>query len=111
MDKWQILSDLKQLESINQDDNYSIIFKHSTRCPISTMAKNRLEKGTEALEGKAKLYYLDLISYRPISSAVAEIFSVHHESPQVLVTKSGECILDVSHLEINVSEILEVISK
>jgi bacillithiol system protein YtxJ len=111
MDKWNKLSTLEQLESIKNDSNYSIIFKHSTRCSISTMAKNRLEKGTGELEGKATLYYLDLIAYRPISNAVSDFFSVMHESPQILITKSGECLLDASHLEINVPEILEIISQ
>jgi bacillithiol system protein YtxJ len=111
MDKWHKLNTLEQLESIKNDTNFSVIFKHSTRCSISTMAKNRLEKGTSSLEVKATLYYLDLISYRPISNAVSELFSVMHESPQILVTKSGDCLLDASHLEINVSEILEVISQ
>jgi len=111
MDKWNKLSTLEQLEFIKNDSNYSIIFKHSTRCSISTMAKNRLEKGTCELEGKATLYYLDLISYRPISNAVSDFFGVMHESPQILITKSGECVLDASHLEINVPEILEIISQ
>ena len=51
-----------------------VIFKHSTRCSISSTALSRLERARNAEETPA--YYLDLITYRPISSAIAEKFAV-----------------------------------
>ncbi|MGC8020649.1 monothiol bacilliredoxin BrxC family protein [Salmonella enterica] len=42
-----------------------------------------------------------------MSNEVAEMFSVHHESPQVLLIKNGECIYDESHQGITMSEIEE----
>lgn len=44
--KWKTLNSIEQLDSIILDSNNksSVIFKHSTRCSISTMALNRLEK-------------------------------------------------------------------
>jgi bacillithiol system protein YtxJ len=41
---------------------------------------------------------------------VAETFQVHHESPQVIVVKNGECILDASHQDVSVKEITEVLA-
>ncbi|MBD0333404.1 MAG: DUF2847 family protein, partial [Chitinophagaceae bacterium] len=38
---------------------------------------------------------------------IAEVFKVHHESPQILVIKDGHCIYDESHLSISMEEILE----
>lgn len=55
-------------------------------------------------------YYLDLKSFRDISNAIAEKFSVHHESPQVLLIKDGECIYDASHMDISVEELKESIA-
>ena len=55
------------------------------------------------------LYFLDLIKYREISNQVAQDFQVHHESPQMLLIKDGECILDQSHGGISVDEALEVL--
>ncbi len=81
------------------------IFKHSTKCSVSSMAKNRLER-SDAPEN-TDFYYLDLISHRNISNIVAEAFSVFHESPQILVIKSGACVYDESHSAINMSEIEE----
>jgi bacillithiol system protein YtxJ len=56
------------------------------------------------------LYFLDLIRHRDISNQIAEDFQVHHESPQLLVIKDGECILDQSHGGISLDEALSVLN-
>lgn len=85
-----------------------LIFKHSTRCNISSMAKYRLEDDWDFSEKEMETYYLDLISYRDLSRAIADEFQVHHESPQVLLIKNGECTYDASHLDITVGELHEI---
>lgn len=104
---WIDLADEAQLETIKQESATQpvVIFKHSTRCSISVMAKNRLDKAAQP-EG-IKFYYLDLLQHRNISGKVAEDFHVHHESPQVLLIKNGECIYDESHNGIYLDEIIE----
>lgn len=84
-----------------------IIFKHSTRCSISSIAKFRLEGDWDFKQEEATIYYLDLITYRSLSLLVADTFSVHHESPQLLLINNGECTYDSSHLDISVSELKE----
>ncbi len=106
---WISLNEEDQLQKIKKDNQLSVIFKHSTRCSISMMAKKRFEMDMENLPSDMKLYFLDLIKYRTISNKIAEEFDVHHESPQLLLIKDGECILDQSHADINVEELLEVI--
>jgi bacillithiol system protein YtxJ len=54
-----------------------------------------------------QFYYLDLLNYRAISNAIAEKFSVYHESPQILLIKNGECNYDESHGGIQMEEIVE----
>jgi bacillithiol system protein YtxJ len=104
---WKILNDTAQLEEIKKRsfEKTQVIFKHSTRCSISSVAKSRLEKA-QAPEN-IDFYYLDLISYRNISNEVAEKFDVFHESPQVLVIRNGECVYDESHMSISMNEIAE----
>jgi bacillithiol system protein YtxJ len=105
MNWWPLTSDeelallLKQSEVAPQ-----IIFKHSTRCSISVMAKGRLER--EAKPDGVIFHYLDLLQYRNISSSVSDAFQVHHESPQVLMIWKGECIYDESHNAIDISDIV-----
>jgi bacillithiol system protein YtxJ len=107
---WIQLQSADQLNNIKQQTGYSLIFKHSTRCSISMMAKRRFEQDWDTLPADMPLYFLDLIQYRDVSSQVAEVFQVHHESPQLLLIKDGECILDQSHGAISVEEALSEIN-
>jgi bacillithiol system protein YtxJ len=107
MIQWIPLSTEGQLEDIVKQSNNvpCLIFKHSTRCSISSMAKSRLEKTWDFPEDEIKPYYLDLIAYRDVSNAIAEKFGVYHESPQALLIRNGECTYDASHLDISVQEL------
>jgi len=107
---WTSLDSAGQIDAIKQQPGYSLIFKHSTRCSISMMAKRRFEMDMDKLPADMPLYFLDLIKYRDLSGQVAQDFHVHHESPQMLLIKDGECILDQSHGGISVEEALEVLS-
>ena len=81
-----------------------VIFKYSSRCSISDVAKNRLER--ESSSGDIAFHFLDLIRYRALSNEIAKIFEVHHESPQVLLIRNGRCVYDESHMAVNMKEIL-----
>ena len=104
---WNVLNSPVQLDELKTKsfDQPQVIFKHSTRCSISSMVKNRLERA--AVPAGLPFHYLDLIAHRNISNQVAEDFFVEHESPQVLIIKNGECIYDESHNGINMDEIIE----
>ncbi len=108
---WNIIDKQEQIDEISQisHEHPCLIFKHSTRCSISSMAKMRLESDWDEQLHHLQVYYLDLISYRSISQQIANQFSVHHESPQVLLIQNGECTYDASHLDITVNELQEVL--
>lgn len=94
----------------NSSQKPVVLFKHSTRCSISTMALNRLKNIPPNTINTIDAYYLDLITHRDVSNAIAEKLDVYHESPQVLILKNGVCTFDASHTDITVSEILEQLS-
>jgi len=104
---WKILSASRQLNDIEKEsfNKTQIIFKHSTTCSISRMAKNRMESRLQELEKNADVYYLDLLAYRGISNEVAEKWNVLHESPQILIIKNGVSVYDSSHNMITISDI------
>lgn len=106
---WIPLEKIEQLQEIKNAPGYSVLFKHSTRCSISMMAKKKFELDWDALPENTPVYFLDLLSHRDISSAIAELFHVHHESPQLLLIKDGECIYDASHGEISADDTAEQI--
>jgi bacillithiol system protein YtxJ len=84
-----------------------LIYKHSNRCEICHIAQYRLEDDWPFEANALEPYYLDVIQHRPVSLEVADIFSVQHESPQILLIVNGECVHDASHLDITIREIQE----
>jgi len=102
---WIELTDLPGLESLREKSMQQpvVIFKHSTRCSISSMAKSRLERAVPPAD--VLFYYLDLIRHRDLSGKIAEEYGVQHESPQILMIRDGECIYDDSHNGISMEEI------
>ncbi|TSD64027.1 bacillithiol system redox-active protein YtxJ [Inquilinus sp. KBS0705] len=108
--EWIQLETAEQIDAIKQQAGYSLVFKHSTRCSISMMAKRRFELDWDNLPDDMPLYFLDLIKHRDLSNKIASDFQVHHESPQLLLIKDGECVLDQSHGQISVDETMSVLS-
>ena len=104
---WITLQSDEQLTQVKERSfsKPQVIFKHSTRCSISSMAKNRLERSIPP--GDLDFHFLDLIKYRSLSNKISEAFKVYHESPQVLLIRNGECIYSESHSGIDMKEIVE----
>lgn len=104
---WNYLDKENQLDSVisESEDVPVAIFKHSTRCSISTMAKSRLERDWELSDQDIKIYYLDLVTYRTVSNAIESKFGIKHESPQILLIKNGEVTYHTSHSDITASEL------
>jgi bacillithiol system protein YtxJ len=106
--KWNELKAVDQLDEIKKEsaERNILIFKHSTRCNISRASLDRLErKWNEQEMANVKPYFLDLLNHRDISSSIVEQFQVEHESPQVLLIKKGEAVLDQSHFSIDYDQI------
>ncbi|MBX0291540.1 bacillithiol system redox-active protein YtxJ [Hymenobacter sp. HSC-4F20] len=112
MTPWQPLTQAEQLSDIVREsyEQPVLIFKHSTSCSISAAAKGKVERQWDdaGLEN-TKLYYLDLLRFRPISNEIAEKFGVRHESPQLLLIQNGECSYDASHMGIRLSEVKDMV--
>ncbi|GAA3919695.1 bacillithiol system redox-active protein YtxJ [Hymenobacter algoricola] len=105
---WQPLTQAEQLTDIVQESHEQpiLIFKHSTTCSISAAAKSKLERQwSEANLADVKIYYLDLLRFRPISAEIADKFGVQHQSPQLLLIQNGECRYDASHMGIRLSDV------
>lgn len=106
--KWNVLNNSAQLEEIKKtsEQHPVVVFKHSTRCSISAAALNRLERNWKDEEmAVVKPYYLDLLSYRPVSNAIADTFGVYHQSPQILIIHKGACVYHTSHMDISYPEL------
>ena len=103
---WIHLTDDEQLKQIISKSQIKpqVIFKHSTRCSISAVALQRLQKVSQPSD--IDFYFLDLLSFRGLSNNIAQVFSVPHESPQVLVIRDGQCVYEESHMGISMNDIV-----
>ncbi len=103
---WHILNTETQWQEILNQSKVKpqVVYKHSTRCSISSVIKSRLER-SNAPSG-IDFYYLDLIAHRAISNRISEDLKVVHESPQVLLIKDGVCVYNESHSAIMMDDIV-----
>jgi len=101
---WLKLNSAETLNELIQKSNVSplLVFKHSTRCSISSVALNRIQHALRNID----LYILDVIANRELSNQVAQHFNVNHESPQILIIQNEACIYTASHLGIS-AEIID----
>jgi bacillithiol system protein YtxJ len=103
--KWINLTSEDQLQSIIERSAHraQVIFKYSSRCSISDVARTRLER--KEAPSSVDFYFLDILMYRALSNEIAKEFDIRHESPQVLVIRNAQCIYEESHLGIRMDEI------
>ena len=104
------IADLNEVDDASQEQPV-MLFKHSTTCGISSGAKYRLESDWESLSADLPCYYLDLLSHRDVSNAIAERYKVVHQSPQILIISNGESVYDTSHHNISVGDINSAVAR
>jgi len=112
MIRWIPLTALSQIATLKEASKATpvVIFKHSTRCGISNMVLKQFEKSFDEELSTLKVYYLDLLNYRPISDEVGYTFQVLHQSPQLIVVKDEKMVANASHydiLQINLKSFLK----
>ena len=99
---WIPLEDTDQLESLVKRGAPAlrVVFKHSTRCGLSSMMLRRFEATWSGQAPDTSFYLLDLVRYRELSSALADRCQLRHQSPQVLIISQGMLVASASHGDI-----------
>jgi bacillithiol system protein YtxJ len=110
--EWTELETAEQLQTLQKESETRpvIIYKHSTRCATSLVVLNRLERSGQPWS-EVRMYFLDLLRFRALSSMIENVFSVRHESPQLLVIRNRAAVLNLSHFEIEPEMISRSLSK
>ncbi len=83
-----------------------VLFKHSTRCPISGAAYREMEKFT-AEHPDVPCGIVLVVEDRPLSQHITEVTGVPHQSPQALVLSCGKVACHVSHYTITCRQLAE----
>jgi bacillithiol system protein YtxJ len=99
--EWNEMTTMKDLTTaIERSHEQPVaLFKHSTRCPVSSMAKRLTEQRWN--HPNVAPYLLDLIAYRDVSNAISDQLGIDHESPQLLLLKRGVATQVFSHSSID----------
>ncbi|MFT4678307.1 MAG: bacillithiol system protein YtxJ [Flavobacteriales bacterium] len=104
---WTLLTSISELESAlaKSEEQPIAIFKHSTRCSVSFMARKQLEMTWDFSEEQVLPYFLDLIQHRDISNAISSETGVEHQSPQLLLIIKNKVAYHASHGSISLQGI------
>lgn len=107
---WIEITDAKDIADIilRSFEKPQVIFKHSTRCSISSMALTRLERSEPS--ANTDFHFIDLIKYRSVSDLIADELTIEHASPQIMVISDGKSVYDESHNGINMDDIDEAVN-
>lgn len=96
-DQWSDLLDLSQNQNV-------YIFKHSSRCGVSSMVLRRFEK--QIKEREETYVYLHIQGFRSLSNWIEQELGIRHESPQLIVLRGAKVLAHDSHYAL-----LEIIPK
>lgn len=86
------------------------VFKHSTTCPISSRAKDRVDIFVDgAGEGLPEILLVKVIESRVLSNAIASGLGIVHQSPQLILVKDGKALWSKTHHLITDESIAEAL--
>ena len=96
------LRDVAHIDSLVADsfDRPLVIFKHSRSCGTSHEAQDELQAHLAQAPRDATYVMITVQEQRPLSDAIAQRFSLRHETPQVLVVRDGKLVWSATHFRV-----------
>lgn len=89
-----------------------VIFKHSTRCPISSGANEEMMMLDEECQDKpVKIGKILVVEHREVSLYCAERLGIKHESPQVIIVHHGKVTFNDSHHRVRYDKLEPIVAK
>lgn len=82
-----------------------ILFKHSTRCPVSEHAWQEVQDYIRESPDEVLVVMIKVIESRPVCSQVTEDLGVKHESPQALLLCNRKVLWHASHQSVTQNKI------
>ncbi len=99
------INTVQALDGVWNDDAL-LLFKHSTQCGRSAQVYEVVRK-FEAEHPEARIHLVKVIEARPVSNEVERRTGVRHESPQMLILKSGVVVWHEAHLRVTAAAMAE----
>lgn len=110
---WKYITSVEQLSELlhNVGEKPLLLFKHSTRCGVSSMVLRSFENEWSTGDELCDLYFIDLLNHRDVSNEIAVLTGIVHQSPQAIVIKGKEIIYDATHSNIDARSIQSTLRK
>lgn len=93
------ITDEKMLKDFLQEEGRAILFKHSTRCPVSARAYQEMEAFAEEYP-EVPIGLVKVIESRPLSFMIVDMLGVIHQSPQAIIVEKGQVVMHASHFDV-----------
>ena len=78
-----------------------LLYKYNSKwCRISERTMNTMQQTMKVLRLQ-HVYFVDVITHKPLSEYIAKVTGIHHESPQLLIIKKGKVQDYTSHMRIS----------
>ncbi len=104
------MSEYSRLESVSEiepliarsRETPVLLFKHSLTCPISGAALRQYQRFLDQRSDDDPTLYtlIEVQNARDVSTEIARVTGVRHESPQALLLRGGEVAWHASHWSI-----------
>lgn len=95
---FKVLDSISSFEELLSTQGSFSIFKHSSRCSISSTALHRVTNFLGS--NKVDAYLVDVIASRDLSNHIAAKTGITHQSPQWIEFQKGKVVHSSSHLNI-----------
>jgi bacillithiol system protein YtxJ len=103
----QPLSSTQEFDAVLQEPT-AVVFKHSTRCPISAAAMEQMRQ-LDGRHADAPIYVVDVNDRRDVSDYIAERLGTPHDSPQAFVLDHGAPVWRASHYSIRADDVAQAL--
>jgi bacillithiol system protein YtxJ len=109
--RWRLIENMSDLANAMDlsEEVPVLLFKHSTRCSISSMALSTLNRDWQLSEEQCPIYFIDLLKYREVSNEVARLTGVTHQSPQAILLKGRTVVYSASHDAIDAESVENIV--
>lgn len=97
--RFQEIDSLQEWENIlrQSSEQKTVIFKHSTTCPVSARAWREVQKFIQNDLSDVLVGMVKVIESRPVSNQIAKDLGVEHQSPQAIVLSDKKVLWHASH--------------
>lgn len=108
------ITSIEELAQAMEDSAHRpfLLFKHSTRCPISSGAHREFDAYLNHNPNEAVNYgVIYVVEDRAVSDAAVERLGVKHESPQAILVKNGQAVWHTSHSDITLEALEGILAE